>query len=385
MIHIFGQFELDAALCELRSSGRPVKTEPQVFRLLAYLIAHRDRVVTRDELFEQLWPGEFVSDAALSYCIAAARKAVRDDGQRQRIIETIPRRGFRFLPDVRVKGPVSSQSNPQRSFLDRATVPPNDLQARGFVGRTAELQALNEGLDAALNGNGRVFLLVGEPGIGKTRTTDVFAAHAQARGAQVLVGRCHERDGAPAFWPWTQMLRAYTQPPEIAKRRRAAGMVATVQQLSPEVSQLLGTMPPAVDGESPYARFHLFEGVTRFLREAATLRPLMLVLDDLHWADKPSLLLLEFLARELGTARLLVVATYRDTDVRPGQPLADSLGALARIDACQRLPLGGLSETDVASFIEQASGEQPQPSLVHTVHQGTEGNPFFLSEVVRLL
>src|SRR5439155_21889403 len=133
------------------------------------------------------------------------------------------------------------------------------------------------------------------------------------------------------------------------------------------------------------ARFRLFDSVTTFLKTATSRRPLVLLLDDLHWADKPSLLLLQFLAREMENSRLLVVGTYRDIELGREHPLFQALGALAREAVTRRIALRGLSEEDVARYIEMTAGLTPAPALVAAVHREAEGNPFFLGEVVRLL
>ncbi|MEE8370341.1 MAG: adenylate/guanylate cyclase domain-containing protein, partial [Dehalococcoidia bacterium] len=141
--------------------------------------------------------------------------------------------------------------------------------------------------------------------------------------------------------------------------------------------------PPALEPEQ--ARFRLFDSITTFLKNASKSQPIVLVLDDLHWADKPSLLLLQFLARELRGARIMVLATYRDVELRRQHPLSQTLGELAREGLSQRILLRGLSERDVARFIELTAGISPPQALVEAVYRETEGNPFFVNEVVRLL
>src|SRR5262249_14202214 len=152
-----------------------------------------------------------------------------------------------------------------------------------------------------------------------------------------------------------------------------------------EVRERLPGIPPAPSLDPEQARFRLFDSITTFLKNAAQNEPIVLVLDDLHWADKPSLLLLQFLARELRGARLLVVGTYRDIDLGRHHPLAQALGELAREQLTQRIVLRGLSERDVGRFIEITAGLTPPGALVGTVYKETEGNPFFVNEVVRLL
>ena len=142
-------------------------------------------------------------------------------------------------------------------------------------------------------------------------------------------------------------------------------------------------VPPNLEPEQ--ARFRLFDSITTFLKNASGQKPMVLVLDDLHWGDKPSLLLLQFLARELRGSRLLVLGTYRDVELRRQHPLSQTLGELGREGLSHRIILRGLSENDVARFVEITSGAKPPQALVDAVFRETEGNPFFVNEVVRLL
>jgi tetratricopeptide (TPR) repeat protein len=255
-----------------------------------------------------------------------------------------------------------------------------------FVGRERELAALHVALDDALAGRGRLVLVVGEPGIGKTRTVEHLAAEAARRGCEVLVGRCYEGEGAPVFWPWIQVIRSYIEGRDADTLRADVGpQAADVADVVRELRERLPDLPtsPALGPEQ--ARFRLFESVTTLLRNAARRRPLALVFDDLHWADRDSLMLLSFLAQDMRQARLLVLGTYRDTEVGRYHPLAETLGDLARHPVYERIRLGGLDERDVARFLELATGTHPLPALVAAAYRQTEGNPLFLAELTRLL
>lgn len=210
-----------------------------------------------------------------------------------------------------------------------------------FVGRQTELSGLTAALADAIAGQGGLALVAGEPGIGKTRFAEELATEAQRCGAVVFWGRCYEDEGAPAFWPWREAIRAHMRGRDPAALRADLGNGAVdVAQIVPELGTLLPDLPaplpasqgmiasPTVDG--PQARFRQFDAVTAFLTGAATYQPLVIILDDLHWADVPSLLLLEFVVQQAAGARLLLVATYRDVEVTPSHPLARTLGQLAR-------------------------------------------------------
>ena len=255
-----------------------------------------------------------------------------------------------------------------------------------FVGRQRKMGELKASLEEALSGRGRLVTLVGEPGIGKTRTAQELATYAGLRGGQVLWGRCYEEQGAPPYWPWVQAIRSYVRDidPEQLRSEMGAGAADIAEVVSDVREQLPGLdTPPQIEPEQ--ARFRLFDSITAFLKSAARRKPLVLVLDDLHWADHPSLLLLEFVARELANARVLVVGTYRDMELSRQHPLSQTLGELTRERLFQRVLLRGLDREDVGRFIELASGLTPPDGMVEAVHRQTEGNPLFVTEVVRLL
>jgi class 3 adenylate cyclase len=264
---------------------------------------------------------------------------------------------------------------------------PLDRLAGGvFVGREQEIAQLRSSFEEALSGRGSLVLLVGEPGIGKTRTAEELAIYARLRGAQALMGRCWEGEGAPAYWPWVQVIRSYVhdREPQALMSVMGAG-AADIAQVVSEVRERLPGLPTPPSLEPEQARFRLFDSITTFLKNASAAQPLVLVLDDLHWADKPSLLLLQFLTSELRGARALILGTYRDVELGRQHPLAQTLGELARENLSRRILLRGLTQGDVARFIQTTAGISPPADLVTAVYRETEGNPFFVNEIVRLL
>jgi hypothetical protein len=253
-----------------------------------------------------------------------------------------------------------------------------------FVGRQHELDELDTGLAHAVAGRGGMFLLAGEPGIGKTRLADEFSVRAQANGALVLWGRCWEGGGAPAYWPWVQIVRSYVRHRDPQSLRDELGAsTAHVAQIAPELRDLIPDLPPPPSLESEQARFALLDALGEFLLGAAGREPLVLVLDDLHVADRASLLALQFLARELRDSRILVLGSYREIEAQRDPELAALLGELARFG--RSMPLRGLSEADVASLIARAGHGSPHPTVVKAIHEATDGSPFFVDELVRLL
>jgi tetratricopeptide (TPR) repeat protein len=255
-----------------------------------------------------------------------------------------------------------------------------------FVGRQKEMGKLKGVLEDALSGRGQLLMLVGEPGIGKTRTAQELAARAEQQGAHVLWGWSYEEAGAPPYWPWIQPIRYYVQQrdPDQLRSQMGPGAADTAEVISEVRGKLPGLEPPpALEPEQ--ARFRLFDSITTFLKNATQSQPLMLVLDDLHWADKPSLLLLQFLARQMERSRLLVVGCYRDVELSRQHPLSETLAQLSRLPCFQRQLLQGLSQGDTRHFIEATAGIQPSQSLATIIYAHTEGNPFFMKEVIRFL
>jgi predicted ATPase len=221
-----------------------------------------------------------------------------------------------------------------------------------FVGRQREMGELKVILEDALSSRGQLLMLVGEPGIGKTRTAQELASRAEASGARVLWGWCYEAGGAPPFWLWTQPIRSYIQQSDSAQLQSEMGPGASdIAEVIYELREKLPGLEPPPALEPEQARFRLFDSITTFLKKAAQSQPLMLVLDDLHWADQPSLLLLEFLARQVAESHLLVVGCYRDIELSRQHPLRDTLAQLSRLPMFQRVLLRGMSQQDSGQFI----------------------------------
>jgi predicted ATPase/DNA-binding SARP family transcriptional activator len=275
----------------------------------------------------------------------------------------------------------------QDPSLDILTEQARPQATRGvFVGRERELHELYETLDDAFAGHGRLVLVVGEPGIGKSRLAEEIVRQARARGAHALVGRCWEAGGAPAYWPWVESLRAYVRAAPAATLAAEVGSGASdLAQLLPELRERLDKLPEPGPLDPESARFRLFDAMREFLGRAAAGRPVVLVLDDLHAADTPSLLLLRYVARGLASMRVLLLAAFRDVDPLPGQPLAEMLAEVSREPTTRRLQLTGLTQADVAEYVGLTAAELASPALVEMLFAETEGNPLFVAETVRLL
>ena len=255
-----------------------------------------------------------------------------------------------------------------------------------FVGRQRELEQMTLGLDEAFAGHGRLLLLVGEPGIGKSWLANELLVRSRARGGRVLVGRCWEAGGAPAYWPWVQSLRAVVReaPPDRLRELVGAGG-ADLAPLFPELRRVLPDLPESSALESESARFRLFDAITSFVKAAASERPIVLLLDDLHAADEPSLLLLRFVARELAETQLLILGAYRDVDPTIRDPLLTALTELVRERVTRRIEVSGLTQMEVAEYISRSTNRVVDATIVAEVHAQTEGNSLFVAEVTRLL
>jgi DNA-binding SARP family transcriptional activator len=363
-----------AALEELIEAKLALGGHAEVVGQLETLVAeHPYRERLRAQLMLALYRSDRQADALQAY--QDARRTLVEElgiepGERLRELE-----GAILAQDPALQAPAP------------ATAEPVVEAPRGaFVGRERELAELVGGLHDAFAGRGRLFLLVGEPGIGKSRLAEELTAQARTLGATVLIGRCWEAGGAPAYWPWVQSLRAYARETEAeALRDQLGGGAADLTPLLPELRDQLGDLPDARMPESKGARFRLFDSMASFLKKAAKGRPLVLVLDDLHAADEPSLLLLRFVARELGESRVLIVGAYRDVDPTPADPLTATLAELAREPVTRTVALAGLGESDVLRFIELVVPGASAGGFAPTVHAETEGNPLFVGEIVRLL
>ena len=251
-----------------------------------------------------------------------------------------------------------------------------------FVGRTGVLEELRSHWASVTRGQRRVVLLAGEPGIGKTRLTGEFCRAAHAEGATVLAGRCFEEMLIP-YQPFVEALRQYVAdcPPaeltvQVSPHRRELAALVPELELTPG-----GASGDRAEAEPE--RFRLFEAVASLVSDASMARSVVMVLDDLHWADDASLLLLRHIVRATEGSRLMILGTYRKTELEPGSELRIALAELRRARALHQLELGGLAERDVAALIAARVGDDVQESFARQVAERTEGNPLFIEELLR--
>ncbi len=349
-VYDFGDVRLDLDRFELLRGGVPQRVEPQVLEVLAYLVRHRDRLVGKQELMDQVWRDRFVSDSAITSRIKAARRATGDDGDRQRVIRTVHGRGYRFV------APLTEPAIHQR---------PSRTPSAPCVGRAGQLAALRAAFSAAESGVRQVVLVSGEPGNGKTALIDAFLAGLPpAAAGLVAVGQCHP---VGAGEPYAPVLDALF---ELAKGPAARAVRRHLDELAPG---WLLQLPALVDASHAASLATRTLGSTpeRMLREALGLLdtlatidggPLVLVLEDLHWADRGTVDLLTALARRRGPAPMLLMGTYRHNDLDAGGRPRRSRGPVPPASRTGTLPT---RRRRLASGRRTRSRRPPPPQRDH--------------------
>jgi tetratricopeptide (TPR) repeat protein len=254
----------------------------------------------------------------------------------------------------------------------------HDVPSGTFLGRTPEVEELRRRVDDARGGHGSVVLVGGEPGIGKTRLAGEIARHAGLSGMRTLWGACWPGEGAPSFWPWIQVLRAYARDPDAGALIAGTDAAQDLAVLAPDLfAKRPEDLEQALDPDQQ--QFRVFDSLAAVLRKAGDARPLLMVIDDLHWADPSSLAFLDFLARDVRDARTVVLGTYRERGIGPVHPL------LRLPHDVHRLSLRGLTRSDTRLLILAVTGLDPEPDVVQRMYERTGGNPFYIVEVARLL
>jgi DNA-binding winged helix-turn-helix (wHTH) protein len=356
----FGEFVFDESAFELRRGGDLVKADPKVLDVLSYVLRKPGQLVSKHELVEHVWEGRALSDTVLTGAMSRLRKALECNGGPQ-LLENVYGRGYRFTGTVTQRAPSAHAPPNGRAEPKTGDVP--------FVGRGAALARVEAALEQAGKGRGRIVVLAGEPGIGKTHLAEVSTERAVALGAPWAWGVCRQRTICPPFWPFIQVLRGCCRSSSGPAR---AALDRTLSLLMPEE-----TTPAGWGDATPSLR--LFDEVMRTLHALTDELPWLLVLDDLQWADAASLHLLAYAAPEIARMRLVVLATARDTEHNSGD---DDLAAILGHRNCETVALNRLSEADVAEYTALRLGDG-QSEVSRAVFAKSEGNPFFMVELLR--
>ena len=378
----FNRFRLDPASACLWRDAEPVPLPPKAFDVLHYLVTHPDRLVTKDELLDTVWPETAVSDAVVRVAIGALRQALGDRAPTPQYIATVLRRGYRFLAPVTVCTP--SESTTALPSPTRPSPAPPLL-----VEREAVLQHLHAAWQQARQGVRQVVLVTGEAGMGKTAVVETLAAQVRTDPtAGLAIGQCVEHYGTgEAYLPILEVLSGLCQGP------RGADLVALLRQHTPTWLVQMPWLLTAADREP--LQYELQGGTReRMLREFAAVvealtavTPLLLVLEDLHWSDYATVDLLAMLARRRLPARLLVVGTYRPVKALVHhQPLRTVMQDLRRRDSMTEIPLAGLSVAAIESYLAARFPVRQFPAaLARWLQQRTDGNPLFLVALLQAL
>ena len=372
----FGDFELDVSTYKLRRSGTEIPVQPKVFDAIRYLLENHDRVVLKEELLDAIWPGEHVNDTAVPWTISRARKVLGQRAKAKYPIETVRGQGYRFTGAIR-----ASARAPESTTAVRPAEKPvkSRVPSDPFVGRADAMERLLGALNEANAGRGRLCLLTGEAGIGKTRCIGEFAVMARRLKVGVWTARCLEGGRTAAFWPWVQVLRDILGEGLLGPTPKQETEELLLElSLAPEASHLVADIAAS---SAIAARFWVLEKLSRMLL-CADMTPRVVLIDDVQWADEASLDLLIFLSAELSRAPALVVATARDPLPIGSEAWAKALG---RLGPCERIELVGLRSSDVEHYVTEATGMSLPADVQRTVYTKCGGNPLFLQETARLL
>ena len=269
---------------------------------------------------------------------------------------------------------------------DGAPTGPDPTYRHTFVGHDAEVRQLHSAFDKAMSGEGSLFMVVGEPGIGKTTICEQLGTYAKLRGGMTLVGHCYEEGSLSLpYLAFVEAMRSYVLERDADGLRSDLGSGASeVARIVSEVRERLD-VEPSDPGDPEQDRYRLMQSVTSFLTNASSVQPLVIVLEDLHDADRGTLDMLTHVSRNLSGARLMLVGTYRDVEVDRSHPLSGTLAELRRVANFDRIGLRGLTADEVQRMMAAISGHDVQWGVSEAVHRQTEGNPLFVQEVLRYL
>jgi tetratricopeptide (TPR) repeat protein len=278
------------------------------------------------------------------------------------------------------------KEEPAALLVSDEKIAPSLVRRTPFVGRESERADLRRFLDRAKSGQGALVMIGGEPGVGKTRITEELIAEARRHGFFTLTGHCYEMEGAPPYIPFVEVIESAARIVEPDALLAALGNDAPeVSKLVPELRERFPDIPAPKQLPPEQERRRMFNGVLMFITRAAQAQPLLLVIEDLHWTDEPTLLLLQHIAQQLHEIPVLMVGTYRDTELDMARSLAKALEDLLRQRLAHDMLLKRLPQHGVTAMLRGRSGQEPPSRLVEVIYGETEGNPFFVEEIFKHL
>ncbi len=317
---------------------------------------------------------------------AASRVCSQADGG-QVFVSDVTRQLAGTLPDVsyRDTGEHALKGFPEPWRLwEVLWVRETSPKAPPFVGRDEQLRLLRDRLAGAIDGHGSVVLVGGEPGVGKTALVRQLISEAERRGALAVFGRCYESEGTVAYAPFVEMLEQAlsVMPPDVVMEDMGDS-APEVARMVPELRRRFPDIGEPLDIPPEQQRRYFFNAVADFIARGAKRFPLVMVIDDVHWADESTLLLIEHIAARVPSERILAIGTYRDVELEVSRPLAASLERMVRAQTVERVHVARFDAAGVAQVLEALAGRTPPPAIVEAVYSETEGNPFFVGEVFR--
>ena len=380
----FESFVLDTSNACLWRGSLQISLPPKPFEVLRYLVENPGRLVTHDELLDALWPDTYVQPQVLRTYVLELRKLLGDDAGQPRFIQTLPKRGYRFVAAVTDR-PAAAQAGPAAGRPEPAAAPANVSQPAGIVGRDAELARLRSTLEELGGGGRRVLFVIGETGIGKTALVDAFCREAGASGlVSIARGQCVQGVGTKEkYYPVMEALGQLCDSPDgdAACRTLARFAPAWLSRLDRHTEAIAATAEPL----SSYGRMP--GDLCRALEELASTKPLILAVEDLQWADNATIDFLSALARRRAPARLMVVATYVPRKAAPEQlsecPVEWLKQDLLVHHCCAEIVVPALHERAIRELLERELHQQKLPAgLAEFVQSHSDGNPLFALAVL---
>lgn len=376
----FGEFQLDEGDARLTRDGAALELQPKAFAVLCTLLRTPGQLVLKEALLDAVWGHRHVSESVLKTTVSQLRNVLADDAKQPRYIETAARRGYRFIAPL---AGTTAPAPPPVPLAAPAQAPRDD--APGIVARSAPLALLEQALAAAQRGTRQLVLVAGEAGIGKSTLIDRFVGRLGAARADHALGQCVEHYGSAE--PYMPVLEALNM---LCRAAGGAELVALMRRVAPT---WLAQLPWFLDDADRQALQREVAGATqdRMLREFGELldrctaqRPLLLVLEDLHWSDHATVQLLGFLARRRSAAALMLLASFRPAEVIATEhPLAGLRQELRLHRLCREIDLEAFSEAEVGELLAQRLGVAAVPEpFVQALHAHTEGLPLYVVNLI---